>query len=214
MKSLTLVKIIMLGEIGVGTHRIQKNWCAKSTNNSYSLSVGVDIGIGRVQIGSKILGLQLWNLSTEDPFKKLRQIFIEGSWGAVIVFDVNKPSSISKALKWVREIWAYNGKGLIPIIVVGNKNDLMYHHGKGISRKISKKLVDKLSSITSLYDFECPYVEICAKNSLEVRDVFRFLTLNIIKYMTSLKNERNLTLIKVASQNPFLVKEIDYVIAK
>ena len=64
------------------------------------------------------------DIAGQKRFTDMRARFFQGSMAALAVFDVTRPDSFQNVPKWIEEVWKNNGKGAIPIILIGNKSDL------------------------------------------------------------------------------------------
>ena len=157
------LKISICGDTGVGKTAIRKRWCENYFDTDCRMSLGVDIGIGKVLIDETAIKLQVWDVSGQTRFKEVRKGYYEGCWGGVLVFDIIHPASSFHMGSWIQELWQNSGLGQIPVVIVGNKQDLLYNHAQRISRQYGIALSQYISKITIGKGFKCEYIEVSAK---------------------------------------------------
>ncbi|MFX1345167.1 MAG: hypothetical protein ACFFAI_08650 [Promethearchaeota archaeon] len=79
------------------------------------MTIGADFTIRNVEIEGKKITLRIWDFATEERFKRLFSLFIKGSNGAIIMYDVintNTIITITELLKIMKE-----NVGYIPIFL-------------------------------------------------------------------------------------------------
>lgn len=67
----------------------------------------------------------IWDIAGQDSFQALRQRFYTGSSGAIIVFshDPEQPQTYEHVPRWLKDLKTHCGN--IPIVLFGNKIDLV-----------------------------------------------------------------------------------------
>ena len=91
---------------------------------------------------TKFYSLDLYDISGKDIPQISKQIVFKGdevkeAQGCFNVYDITNPESFNKTKNWFD--WAHEEFGDIPIILVGNKNDLLEE------RRVSKEEGEKLA---------------------------------------------------------------------
>ena len=80
-----------------------------------------------MDIRSKSVSINFFDLSGNDDYKSIREEFYEGAQGSIMVFDIDNRDSFTNLVHWENEMKkAGLDKGNIRVIVCGNKAD-----GKG-----------------------------------------------------------------------------------
>lgn len=141
-------KISVLGDASVGKTSLIRHFCEGYFKESYLATLGVSFLRKEIQLtsskGEKIeVILQIWDLGGQSLFAGLRQNYIKGSQGALVLFDVTHKPSLMHVESWVDEFLGAISKDdwkKTPIIIVGNKVDLGFE--KGI-KKQAQNLVEK-----------------------------------------------------------------------
>jgi small GTP-binding protein len=110
-------------------------------------------------------------LAGQKHFSFVRPPFYRGATGIIYVFDLTRRSSFAELLEWRNEVEKVIGQK--PSLIVGNKLDLA-DQGK---REVSNQDGDSLKSEMHA----TKYFETSAKEGDSVDEVFKLLTLEILK---------------------------------
>ncbi len=162
-----LFKCVVVGDGGVGKTALTIRFSKGYFTEDYKMTIGVDfhvktIGIDTVD-GPIQTKLQIWDTGGQERFSSIRPMYYRGSLGALIIFDLTSYESFQHLPQWLEEIRA-NIKNEIPLLLVGNKSDLVEH------RAVS---VDEINSYTR--KFNLYYMETSAKTGEGVGDCFYIL---------------------------------------
>ena len=63
------LRIMLIGDSGVGKTSILKKFCKNKFNKSYISSIGVDFEIKYIKIGEKTINLQIWDTAGQERFR-------------------------------------------------------------------------------------------------------------------------------------------------
>ena len=117
-----LLKIITCGEGGVGKTTLLHRYIEGVFLADTRLTIGVEFFLKELEIeGEKIL-LQVWDFGGQDHFRPLLKNYAKGARGALLLFDLTRPSSLDRIEQWVNICRSENPS--IPIIFLGTKLDL------------------------------------------------------------------------------------------
>ncbi len=162
-------KVILLGDAPKEKIRLTKRYCYNSFDSSYRLTIGVEFHVKKIELNYrnevKRVKLQIWDLGGEERFRFLMPTYCLGANGAILLYDITKPSTLDNVPEWaslVRQRW-----GPIPIILIGSKVDLAK-----TQRKIPREYVIQLAEQNNITSF----VEISAKENFDVDNAFSVLT--------------------------------------
>merc|ERR1712100_490234 len=118
------VKIISMGESGVGKSCIIKRYCEEQFVTRYVSTIGVDFGVKPVDVDGVETKVNFWDLAGAPEFFEVRNEFYKDTQGAILVYDVSKKQSFDALGAWVKELTKYAGKRKIEVAVCANKTDL------------------------------------------------------------------------------------------
>ena len=117
-------KIVVLGHFGVGKTSLIRRFVSNSFSDHYKVTIGVHITKKVVEINAEdSISFIIWDLEGTDDPHTIREAYLLGTDGFIFVFDVTRAptfQNIHADLGFVRE-----KTGEVPILVVGNKMDLV-----------------------------------------------------------------------------------------
>ncbi|KAJ4878612.1 Ras-related protein RABG3a [Raphanus sativus] len=106
----TLLKVIVLGDSGVGKTSLMNQYVHNKFSQQYKATIGADFVTKELQIGDKLVTLQIWDTAGQERFQSLGAAFLQ-RWGSTRVV------SETKAADWC----ASNGN--IPYFETSAKED-------------------------------------------------------------------------------------------
>ncbi len=113
----------------------------------------------------------LWDIGGQDRFKMLRRNFFDGANGALVVFDLSRAQTFSKMKEWISDMHKLMQQK-IPVVILGNKIDLISEIGEVIDRNEPLQYSEKNDSV---------YIESSAKTGKNVEKAFVELTQRIVQ---------------------------------
>ena len=162
-----LLKSIVVGDVGVGKAALTNQFSKGFFTEDYKITIGVDYHVKTISIdtseGPIKCKLQLWDTGGQERFSSIRPMYYRGSLGTILVFDLTNSASFEHLPQWIEEIRA-NIKTDIPVLLVGNKSDLIDQ------RAVSIEEISKFAN-----DFNLYYMETSAKTGDGVGDCFYIL---------------------------------------
>ncbi len=118
-----IIKVCLLGEASVGKTSLLYRYIENKFRDNYKATLGVNLLKKEAEIeGFGIVTIQIWDLGGQESFKSLRQLYLEGANGALIVFDVTRKETFDKVPEWLDSF--KEARGEQPLLLVGNKTDL------------------------------------------------------------------------------------------
>lgn len=122
MSKTILLKVITAGEGGVGKTTLLYRYIEGKFLVDTRMTIGVEFFLKELEIeGEKIL-LQIWDFGGQDHFRPFLKNYALGARGALLLFDLTRPSSLERIEQWVNICRGENPG--IPIIFLGTKLDL------------------------------------------------------------------------------------------
>eukprot|EP00808_Paulinella_micropora_P031872 g74185.t1 len=164
-----VLKIIMIGDSGVGKSCLLKSFMGDPFHSDYTSTIGVDFEIKPVQLDGKTANLQIWDTAGQERFRTITTSYYRSSDAILVVFDVTDNNSFQNLNAWLEDVHLYAKKN-IDIILIGNKVDLTDE------RKVDFKTASEYAASRNM-----GYLETSAKENINVDRAFTQLALQCIK---------------------------------
>ena len=120
-----LFKVVLIGDSGVG----KSNLLSRFTRNEFCLesksTIGVEFATRTLHVESKIIKAQIWDTAGQERYRAITSAYYRGALGAVLVYDVSKPTTFENISRWLKELRDHADAN-IRIMLVGNKTDLKH----------------------------------------------------------------------------------------
>ena len=169
MEKPILLKVITAGDGGVGKTTLLYRYIEGKFLVDTKMTIGVEFFLKELKIDGKKILLQVWDFGGQEHFRPLLSNYATGARGALLLFDLTRPSSLSRIDQWVN-ICRKNNPG-IPIIFLGTKLDLI--DVNTIRDEFALKYMEK-------YDF-FNYLKISSKTGKNVNLAFELLAKELVK---------------------------------
>jgi hypothetical protein len=115
-------KICLLGSFSVGKTSLISRYVNSLFSEKYLTTVGVKIDKKLLTVAGQELMLMIWDIAGEDDFSTIRESYLKGLAGYVIVMDGTRLNSYYGGIKIYERVRALNGE--IPVVFAINKADL------------------------------------------------------------------------------------------
>ena len=115
-------KICMLGGFGVGKTSLVSRFVSSIFSDRYLTTVGVKIDKKKVPLDSGEMTLMLWDIYGQDEFQTVRDSYLRGATGYLLVADGTRYSTLDTAV--VLQKRAESVIGRVPFLLLLNKRDL------------------------------------------------------------------------------------------
>ena len=174
------LKVVTLGDAGVGKSSLIFRYIDDVFQTGYVSTIGVDFKIKKVNVGNRVVKMQIWDTAGQERFRSIAVPYLRGAHGCVGVFDVTEPKTLEALKAWLREYRQINlNAPSDTLIIVGNKADLPPPH-------VPKEQIDSLIS-----EFHCLYIEASAKTGSEVSTVFDSLAASLLSHRSLLQSRND-----------------------
>ncbi|KAF6201779.1 hypothetical protein GE061_004174, partial [Apolygus lucorum] len=122
-----LLKVIILGDSGVGKTSLMNQYVNKKFSNQYKATIGADFLTKEVMVDDRVVTMQIWDTAGQERFQSLGVAFYRGADCCVLVFDVAAPNTFKSLDSWRDEFLIQacpRDPENFPFVVLGNKVDL------------------------------------------------------------------------------------------
>lgn len=122
LPTLPIYKVVLAGDGNVGKTSLVRRYCEGKFDESRITTLGVDFQTKVVTITDKTIKLSIWDVAGQERFVSFRETFYRGAHAVALIYDVTAPSTFFNLMHWRDEI--QSTVPLVPMVVIGNKNDL------------------------------------------------------------------------------------------
>lgn len=115
-------KICMLGGFAVGKTSLVRRFVSNVFSDSYQTTIGVTVEKKGVTVDEQEVMLVLWDLYGEDEFQHVRDSYLRGSSGYIVVMDGTRKATLETAITLQQT--AEKAVGPVPFVSIINKADV------------------------------------------------------------------------------------------
>lgn len=182
-KKKTLLKVIILGDSGVGKTSLMNRYVNKKFSTQYKATIGADFVTKDVVVDDKLVTMQIWDTAGQERFQSLGVAFYRGADCCVLVYDVTAPTTFKSLDSWRDEFLIQaspRDPENFPFIVIGNKID---QENRAVSSKRAQAWCQSKNNI--------PYFETSAKEAVNVESAFITVARNGLAQESEVELYRN-----------------------
>eukprot|EP00161_Ancyromonas_sigmoides_P018806 TRINITY_DN5238_c2_g1_i4.p1 TRINITY_DN5238_c2_g1~~TRINITY_DN5238_c2_g1_i4.p1 ORF type:complete len:205 (+),score=91.56 TRINITY_DN5238_c2_g1_i4:163-777(+) len=169
-----LLKVIILGESGVGKTSLMNQYVNKKFSVQYKATIGADFLTKEVMVEDRLVTMQIWDTAGQERFQSLGVAFYRGADCCVLVFDVNVSKTFDSLSSWREEFLIQAGPrdpDNFPFVVLGNQIDK--ENQRVVSQKRAQAWCQEHGQI--------PYFETSAKEGINVEQAFQCIAKMALK---------------------------------
>ncbi|KAJ9111155.1 Ypt/Rab-type GTPase Rab7 [Naganishia adeliensis] len=190
-----LLKVIILGDSGVGKTSLMNQYVNKRFSNQYKATIGADFLTRELVVDDRVVTMQLWDTAGQERFQSLGVAFYRGADCCVLVYDVNSSKSFEALDGWRDEFLVQ--ASLLYFSVPGRKKERRHaltaspHDpenfpfvvlGNKIDMEDSKRMVSQKRAMTWCQSKgNIPYFETSAKEAINVEQAFQTIAKNALQ---------------------------------
>lgn len=165
MNRRALLKVIILGDSGVGKTSLMERYVNKSWTAQYKATIGADFLTKDVDIDETIVTLQIWDTAGQERFQSLGNSFYRGADCCALVFDVTNKKTLHRLENWRNEFLVQaniSDHFHYPFVIIGNMCDRE-------ERQVSRKDVEEWCKVAQM---PVHFFETSAKEGTGVDEAF------------------------------------------
>lgn len=174
-KKKTLLKVIILGDSGVGKTSLMQQFVNGKFSHQYKATIGADFLTKELTIDDKSVTMQLCDTAGQERFQSLGVAFYRGADCCVLVYDVTNQKSFENISLWKDEFLIQaNVKNPenFPFVIIGNKVDVD-DSKKVISTKKAQQFANNLGNL--------PLFQTSAKEAVNIDQAFDVIARNALQ---------------------------------
>jgi small GTP-binding protein len=176
-KKTVKLKLCLVGESAVGKTSLIRRFVFDDFEDRYIVTLGAKVTKKEVKLKNPKNNapmdaqLLIWDIVGDQSFRQLlKEAYFFGSQGIIGTCDLTRENTLAELHHWVELVRGVTDK--IPIIILGNKNDL---EGKQVS-------LDEIKKFTSSYENTTFYLS-SAKTGENVELAFKTISEKILADM-------------------------------
>lgn len=159
--------IVVMGDGGVGKTAVVNQFVRKTFVETYDPTIE-DMYRKHFTLEDVIYDLDILDTAGTEYFKTMKDLYIKRGDGAIFMFSVLSISTFEYVKSLHERVANIRGEHF-PIVLAGNKTDLSYH-----------RTVSVEDAMILARSYECPYIEISAKENVNIDRLFGMLIHEII----------------------------------
>ena len=171
------IKIILLGDTGVGKSSIIKRYIEDSFEVNLSSTIGSNFLEKIEKIKGQKVRLEVWDTAGQEEFRSVTKLFVKNSKIIILVYNVTQKLSFEGLNYWYDFIQKELAQNFV-LGVAGNKTDLIFEDGydEEITSEEGKAFAEKIKANFSLVSAKESGKEItnlfnqCISSYLDSRD--------------------------------------------
>ncbi|KAL6059726.1 Ras-related protein Rab-7A [Balamuthia mandrillaris] len=179
-----LLKIIIIGDSGVGKSSLLLQYVNKTFVHKYQATIGTDFLTKDLELEGHRITLQIWDTAGQERFSSssLGSAFYRGADACILVYDITDAKSFNKLAQFKEDFVQkahIESDESFPFLLIGNKNDL------------AEERVVKAEQASSWCKNQVPpiqYIETSAKLDVNVEKAFEHITVETL-HRRSIENE-------------------------
>ncbi|MCE7734114.1 MAG: GTP-binding protein [Candidatus Heimdallarchaeota archaeon] len=163
------IKCVVIGDPGSGKTSLRRKFIGESFDTNYLQTIGSDFSYQVVKHETRNIGLALWDLAGQPQFKSVHSLFYKGAAAIIVVFDVTNEESFLNVPQWVSDFITQTNVNDLPLLIIGNKIDLLDDSQVCIDDTRQNEMVQKLKE-NSDFKFEISSIRTSAKTGVNVNE--------------------------------------------
>lgn len=183
MEEYHLIKLIIIGDSGVGKSSLLSMYSDQIYNDNYMGTVGVDFKFKMVHVNNKKIKLQIWDTAGQERFRSITLSHYRGAHAIMLVFDLTNIYTFTKLTQWIKEVKTSMQHLDYEMILVGNKVD---------NTQLIQVNKNDIDNFVSAHKIE--YIEVSAKNNLNIDEAFLKIINNVVKNTNIISDKKQETI--------------------
>jgi Ras-related protein Rab-8A len=155
-----LVKLLLIGDSGVGKSSLLIKFAEDRFTNHIMGTIGMDFKVKMLTLGGKRVKLQIWDTAGQERFHTITQQYYRNASAIILVYDVTNEESFNNIRRWAAQIAAHGAEGRADRMLLGNKADR------------PERVIDEARGQALAAEYGIPFLETSAKEGKNVNEAF------------------------------------------
>ena len=145
------IKLIILGDSGVGKSSIIQRYYSDSFNENLQITLKANFLEKEIIINNQKINLELWDTAGQEKYRSLTQIFVKNSKIIIFAYSVTSLKSFESLNFWYDFVQKEIRQNTI-LGLAGNKTDLIFENNyeEEVSEEKGKEFADKIGASFAL----------------------------------------------------------------
>lgn len=182
-------KIALLGDGAVGKTNLRRQYLGQGFTSDHLMTIGADFAAHDIVLNREDqeyqVTMQIWDLAGQETFAMVRSKYYRGCFGGLVIFDRTRPISFENITLWIDELKKHSTRGLVPIVILGNKSDLVESADVVVEDDKVKEYIDNINEVNADIGFKINYYDTSALTGLNVENAFITLGTEILNWILS-----------------------------
>ena len=181
------IKLIILGDSGVGKSSIIQRYYSDSFNENLQMTLKANFLEKEIIINNQKINLELWDTAGQEKYRSLTQIFVKNSKIIIFAYSVTSLKSFESLNFWYDFVQKEIRQNTI-LGLAGNKTDLIFENNyeEEVSEEKGKEFADKIGASFALVSAK--------ESSKEIISLINELILNYLDNRESNSIDLNTTI--------------------
>ena len=183
-----IFKIITLGDSGVGKTSIINRYANNTFDNNTSSTLGINFVIKDLYFNQQKVRLKLIDTCGQEKYRALAKAYFKNTDACFFIFALNDKDSFYNIKEWMDLFDENNNIKDIPILLLGNKNDLKSEIEDDIINEFVKSKIIK-------------YIKTSAKDKININEAMEELS-RMLYQKSNFSDKQNINNIIISQQKP------------
>ncbi|VDP21024.1 unnamed protein product, partial [Onchocerca flexuosa] len=186
------IQVVVLGSGGVGKSALTVQFVSNTFIEKYDPTIE-DFYRKEIEVDGHPCVLEILDTAGTEQFASMRDLYIKNGQGFVVVYSITSQQTFHDIKTMREQIIRVKGTDQVPILLVGNKCDLIHQRQASTFKGLKYYLKDNKFEMVRTEDgiglaeyWSCPFTECSAKSAHNVNTVFA----EIVREMNYVQNAR------------------------
>ena len=175
------IKLLIIGDSNVGKTNFIFRFIENKFMQNYMATTGIDLKTSIIELNGKKIRIQLWDTAGQEKYRSITKNLFLKVQGFIVIYDITNENSFINIQTWIKLIREECGNH-IPVIIVGNKNDLE-----------SQRVISKTEAISYAKEEKTEYIEASPKTGENIKNAIIIIAEKVLESLNS-TNEFSFTL--------------------